>query len=153
SHQVLREFRKMAREYSGDRYLVGEVWTSADVVRKYFGNGEDELVSCFNFQFAGSVADAIEKGDGSLLDGNLTYLCTNLPAGSFPANFLVNHDNAGSRSVTRYHKELRKVRLAVALNLLEWGTPYVYYGEEIGMEGLNGNDQNMRRPFLWKEAE
>lgn len=55
--------------------------------------------------------------------------------------------------MTRYNKDMRKIYLAAALNLLEWGIPYVYYGEEIGMEGQTGNDQNMRRPFIWKNAE
>jgi alpha-amylase len=153
THQVLKEFRTVTRDYPGDPYLVGEVWTSNEVVKTYYGDGRDELTACFNFQFTGSVAKSIENADGDALDGNIAYLCTNLPPGCFPANFLVNHDNAGSRSMTRYRKEMQKIRLAVALNLLEFGTPYIYYGEEIGMEGQSGNDRNMRRPFLWQEAQ
>ena len=153
THRVLKEFRTAVNEYPDDRYVVGEVWTDNDIVRSYYGNGNDELAECFNFQFSGSVAKTLEQADAEPIDANISYLCRNLPHGSTPANFLVNHDNAGSRTMTRYNKDLRKVRLAVALNLLEFGTPYVYYGEEIGMEGQNGNDQNMRRPFRWPDAE
>jgi alpha-glucosidase len=152
THQILKGFCKMAKAYSGDRFLVGEAWASNDIMKTYYGNG-DELTACFNFSFTGSVADSIEGADGAPVDGNISYFCHNLPRGFLPANFLVNHDNAGARSMTRYNHDLRKIRLAAALNLLEWGMPFVYYGEEIGMEGQNGNDQNMRRPFIWKNAE
>jgi len=152
THRILKELRKTAGEYTGDRYLVGEAWASNDLMKEYYGNG-DELTACFNFSFPGSVANSIERGDGDAIDSNISYFCQNLPRGFVPANFLVNHDNAGSRSMTRYNKDMRKIRLATALNLLEWGIPYVYYGEEIGMEGQNGRDTNMRRPLLWKDAE
>jgi alpha-amylase len=152
THQILKEICKMAKAYSGDRYLVGEAWASNDIMKTYYGNG-DELTACFNFSFTGSVANSIERADGDPLDDNISYFCHNLPQGFVPANFLVNHDSAGARSMTRYDQDLRKIRLAAALNLLEWGIPYVYYGEEIGMEGQNGSDQNMRRPFIWKNAE
>ena len=152
THQILKQFGNMAKEYSGDRYLVGEAWAANDIMKAYYGNG-DELAACFNFSFSGSVANSIERADGGPLDGNISYFCQNLPQGFVPANFLVNHDDAGARTMTRYNKDMRRIRLAAALNLLEWGMPYVYYGEEIGMEGQNGSDQNMRRPFLWKNAE
>jgi alpha-amylase len=152
THRILKEFRKTAGGYSGDRYLVGEAWASDDIMKAYYGNG-DELTACFNFSFSGCVANSIEHGDGGPLDSNISYFCQNLPQGFVPANFLVNHDNAGSRTMTRYNKDMRRIRLAAALNLLEWGIPYVYYGEEIGMEGENGRDANMRRPFIWKNAE
>jgi glycosidase len=152
THQILKEFSKMAKAYSGNRLLVGEAWASNDIMKSYYGNG-DELTACFNFSFTGSVAKSIESADGDAVDGNISYFCHNLPRGFVPANFLVNHDNAGARSMTRYNHDLRKIRLAAALNLLEWGIPFVYYGEEIGMEGQNGSDQNMRQPFIWQNAE
>ena len=152
THQILKEFSKMAKTYSGDRYLVGEAWASNDIMKTYYGNG-DELTACFNFGFTGSVANSIAGADGDPVDGNISYLCHNLPPGFVPANFLVNHDDAGARSMTRYNHNLSKIRLASALNLLEWGIPYVYYGEEIGMEGQDGRDQNMRQPFIWKSVE
>jgi alpha-glucosidase len=152
THRILKAFAKMAKEYSGDRCLVGEAWADNDIMKTYYGNG-DELTACFNFGFTGSVANSIERADGDPIGDNISYFCQNLPRGFVPANFLVNHDNAGARTMTRYNKDMRKIYLAAALNLLEWGIPYVYYGEEIGMEGQTGNDQNMRRPFIWKNAE
>jgi alpha-amylase len=152
SHRILKDFRKIVGEYPGaDLYMVGEAWAANPIMSTYYGKG-DEMINCFNFSFGSSIADAIGQTNGSAIDQNISYFRQNLPGGYVPANFLVNHDDAGARSVTRYNKDMLKVRLAVALNLLEWGVPYVYYGEEIGMEGAKGSDRNMRRPFLWNSV-
>jgi alpha-amylase len=149
SHRILKEFRKILGEYPGaNLYMVGEAWTANPIMSSYYGK-EDEMINCFNFSFGSSIAYAIGQTNGTAINANISYFQQNLPAGYVPANFLVNHDDAGARSVTRYNKDMLKVRLAVALNLLEWGVPYVYYGEEIGMEGAKGSDRNIRKPFLW----
>ena len=63
------------------------------------------------------------------------------------APFYTNHDMA--RSAGYYAKDgENRVKLAMALNLLQTGNAFVYYGEELGMRG-SGRDENKRAPFPW----
>ncbi len=66
--------------------------------------------------------------------------------------FLSNHDGfAGARPYNQLNGDLRALKLAAALNLLRPGTPFIYYGEEIGMAGdpANGGDPAIRNPMSW----
>lgn len=74
---------------------------------------------------------------------------TVIPAGGWMGSFLSNHDNVVSRPVTQHGGDSGRVRVATALNLLGLGTPFIYYGNEIGMTGAAGNDINLRTKFNW----
>lgn len=45
-----------------------------------------------------------------------------------------------------------KAKIAAAMLLTLPDTPYIYYGEEIGMLGEKP-DERIREPFLWREGE
>jgi alpha-amylase len=45
-----------------------------------------------------------------------------------------------------------KARMAASILLTLPGSPYLYYGEEIGMLGKKP-DQGIREPFLWDTKE
>jgi glycosidase len=62
------------------------------------------------------------------------------------ASFLTNHDQ--NRVMSSVNGNSDKEKMAVALLLTLPGSPYLYYGEEIGMFGKKP-DQNIREPFLW----
>ena len=48
-------------------------------------------------------------------------------------------------------EDVSKGKLAASILLTMPGTPYLYYGEEIGMLGMKP-DENIREPFLWEAA-
>ncbi|HRC56718.1 MAG TPA: alpha-amylase family glycosyl hydrolase [Kofleriaceae bacterium] len=63
-----------------------------------------------------------------------------------------NHDTfAGQRLFDQVGGDLRRYRLAAATYLLQVGTPFVYYGEEIGLAGAArlGGDPKLRTPMSW----
>ncbi len=66
--------------------------------------------------------------------------------------FLSNHDEfAGERVGTQLAGELGAMKVAASLSLLRVGTPFIYYGEEVGMSngaGLSG-DPKLRSPMSW----
>jgi glycosidase len=68
------------------------------------------------------------------------------------STMLSNHDSfAGQRLWDQLGGNLAQYRLAAATYLLQPGTPFIYYGEEIGMAGaasLNG-DPKLRTPMSW----
>lgn len=75
------------------------------------------------------------------------------PAGM--AQFASNHDAfAGQRLMDRMQGDEARYRLAAASYLLQPGTPFVYYGEEIGMAGGAGlgGDHKLRTPMSWSSS-
>jgi glycosidase len=68
------------------------------------------------------------------------------------ATFVSNHDIfAGRRLWDQVDGDEAQYRLAAAGYLLQPGTPYVYYGEEIGQAGVPGlqGDLPIRSPYSW----
>ena len=68
------------------------------------------------------------------------------------ATFVSNHDRfAGDRLWDQVGGDPARYRLAAAGYLLQPGTPYVYYGEEVGMAGVPDlpGDLPLRAPMSW----
>ena len=68
------------------------------------------------------------------------------------ASFVSNHDQfAGRRLWDQVAGDERAYRLAAATYLLLPGTPFIYYGEEIGMAGAKdlSGDPAIRGPYSW----
>ena len=62
------------------------------------------------------------------------------------AVFLTNHDQ--DRVMSVLNGDLERMKLAADIYLLLPGTPYIYYGEELGMMGRKP-DEDIRLPFKW----
>ncbi|RYF92124.1 MAG: alpha-amylase, partial [Chitinophagaceae bacterium] len=62
------------------------------------------------------------------------------------ATFLTNHDQ--NRVMSSVNNDINKAKMAAAILLTLPGSPYLYYGEEIGMQGKKP-DPFIREPFLW----
>jgi glycosidase len=68
------------------------------------------------------------------------------------ATFVSNHDRfAGARLWDQVGGNVAAYKVAAAGYLLQPGTPYVYYGEEVGMGGVNHleGDLPLRSPMSW----
>jgi alpha-amylase len=149
NHAWWREFRAELEEVKPDVYLVGEVWDRAEVVAPYFQG----LSSVFNFDLAGSILRAVASGKADSLAFRLNAI-RSMYEGYQPnfldATFLTNHDQ--NRVMSVLQGDQASARLAAEILFMLPGTPYVYYGEEIGMLGRKP-DRNIREPFLWGGAE
>ncbi len=136
--------------YPGDRVLVGEVYLlSTRQVAPYYGDG-DELHLAFNFPplYAPWEAPAWRHR----VDRVVRELD---PRHAWPTWVLSNHDNPRHR--TRYGSEAR-ARAAAVLLLTLRGTPFVYAGEELGLEDVElapdrrvdpGGRDGCRAPIPW----
>ncbi len=68
------------------------------------------------------------------------------------ATFISNHDRfAGARLWDQVQGDERAYKVAAAGYLLQPGTPFIYYGEEIGQAGLTSlqGDPSLRNPMSW----
>lgn len=130
-HELMRELRALVNEYPGDRVLIGE----ADDVT-YYGTGDDELQLVFNFPLMHT-----RRLTPAHIRSNQAERLSALPRGAWPCNTLGNHD--APRVWSRYgdgSNDAALARLHAALILTLKGTPFLYYGEEIGMTDLIPTD-------------
>lgn len=104
--------------------------------------------SAFAFGHQTNVINAA-RGDANAIAAVASYF-DSAPAGM--STMLSNHDSfAGQRLWDQLGGEIAQYRLAAATYLLQPGTPFIYYGEEIGMAGAAGlgGDPKLRTPMSW----
>jgi len=123
-----RELRAVLDDYPGDRFLVGEVFGAPEQLRRYCGTPADPgLHAVFLFQTLRAPVAA--PGLRRLI----TDIERALPAPYLPTWVLGNHDQL--RVMNRLGGDARKMRLLAALQLTARAIPFIYYGEELGLEG------------------
>jgi alpha-glucosidase len=126
-HDVLRRWRAVADAEDPQRILVGETYVlEVDQLVPFYGTGEDELNLAFNFLFVHAELDPAQ------MRPIVEAIEAKLPTGAWPVYTGSNHD--AGRLVTRWAgDDPRRTRAALALLLTLRGTPFLYYGDEIGM--------------------
>ena len=150
THDLLRGLRRVLDEYPGERMMVGEV-NLRDTLRiaTYYGAG-DELHLAFNFL-------ALEAGfDPAAWRTLVETVGEALVPRAWPTWVLSNHDNPRHR--TRFGGSERRARAAAVLLLTLRGTPFVFQGEELGLEDAvvpasarvdPGGRDGARAPLPW----
>lgn len=128
---VIRELRGLINTYE-NRMLVGEVFSlppgDPSLSARFLGDGSDSLHLAFDFSLIYRFWNA-----------RMYYKCVRrwmkkIPDGGWPCHVLSNHDQR--RSASRYGHDddgPKREKIAAALLLTMKGTPFIYYGEEIGM--------------------
>ena len=142
-HGVYREWRRLAREYEGERVLVGEVVFS-DPARVAPYVRDDELHMAFNFTllFQGWDATAVRGA----IDASFAALAD---VGAPPTWVLENHDV--TRLPTRYGggaDGVRRARAAALLLLALPGPVFLYQGQELGLEEVDLPDDLRQDPIF-----
>ena len=140
-HAFLRGIRAVLDEYE-ERMAVGEVYImDPSQVAGYYGRG-DELHLAFNFSFLRSPWSAADFAR------EISAFDALVPVEGWPDAVLSNHDVP--RHATRYDDAVlgdERARVAAMLLLTLRGTPFLYYGEEIGMRNVEVPREQMRDPL------
>jgi alpha-glucosidase len=125
-HDLLRDWRALAESYDPPRVLIGETYVlDPEQFASFYGEG-DELNLAFNFMLLHANFTAPELRDAVEWAERL------LPAEAWPVWTGGNHDN--HRFPTRWaNGDEGKARVALLMLLTLRGTPFLYYGDEIGM--------------------
>lgn len=146
NHEFWIWFRSEMEKVKPDVYLVGEVWSKAEDVAPYLKG----LPALFNFDLGYAITAAVKAGQdttGLIKEyKKITDFYNSSTSNYIDATFLKNHDQ--NRILSDLDNDVQKARMAAAILMTLPGTPYVYYGEEIGMKGLKP-DEFIREPFIW----
>jgi len=153
THAYWKEFASFVRAARPEATLVGENWTDTPIIATYYGStaeiaGGDELPMNFDFPLGDRILSAVDSGDAPAIAAKLAEIQRTYPAGVCDAPFLTNHDQV--RVATRLGSSPGKLRNAAAILLTLPGAPFLYYGEEVGLQnGTTGNDEAKRTPMPW----
>ena len=141
-------------EYPGI-YTVAEVWDPDSITNLYY-----PATNCFSFTAAGTegrIATAARQGNvGALSKYVEKYLATvqGLNPDAMFVPFLSNHD---TDRVAGYLTDASGyMQMAANLYILGPGSPFLYYGEELGMRGSRGSaqtDANRRLAMVWGDGD
>lgn len=143
------------KEIKSDIYTVGECWSGDSEVLQYYS-----ALNCFDFttsQAEGQIAKAAKGGSISNFTGYVDSYQQRIKeknAEAMYCPFIANHDTdraAGYLTITGNYAQM-----AANLYLLCSGSPFIYYGEEIGMKGTRGSantDANRRLAMLWGDDD
>ena len=135
--------------------MVAEVWEKSDTIAQYYASG---ITSLFNFplsQADGRIGKTVRGmgDDKSFTEAVETIDCkyrAQNPA-YIDAPFISNHDT--SRVGAQYAYDEDQVKHAAGLLLTQGGSPFVYYGEEIGMASKGKKDENKRLAMYWSKTD
>lgn len=143
------------KAYKEDIYCVGECWSGDSETLNYI-----TALNCFNFQMAqgeGFIANAAKGLDVNIftnyVEGYIGQVLAANPEGMM-IPFIANHDM--DRSSGYLTPATFRAHMAANLYLLCSGSPFIYYGEEIGLKGTRGGantDANRRLAMLWGDGD
>ena len=173
----IRKIRAAAEETKPDAVLLGEVWEDASNKiayskrRKYLLG--DELHGVMNYPFRTALLAYLQGGDADGFREAMETLRENYPPAAFSSlmNFLGTHDtpriltvlgadripeSKEERAIYRLspaqrQRGLELVRLAALVLFTFPGSPTVYYGDEIGLEGWE--DPFNRGTYSWESGD
>ncbi|AQQ08832.1 Alpha-amylase precursor [Sedimentisphaera cyanobacteriorum] len=145
--RVLKQLRKNWKSCSEDVFIIGEIWDQADVIREYTIKGCVDMG--FQFPFSWALVEDIKDRTPNKISQIIDKACSDYSDFSF-APFLSNHDQ--NRIFSQLSKNMAEMKLAAAVLLTSPGTPFIYYGEEIGMTGTKP-DPEIRKPMQWSAGQ
>ena len=151
---ILNKLYTYCKEKNPQFYMVSEVWASENVIADYYASGTPSM---FNFDAGtakGALVNAVRKGDPvSLVNSMLKYQndFSQKNPDYIDAPFLSNHDMA--RIANTLVNDPDKIKTAAGLLMTMNGSPFVYYGEEIGMNSSGTKDENKRIPMVWSKTD
>ncbi len=149
----VRDFNAALRERHPGAFIVGETWTATPAIAAY--HREAGLDMSFNYPLWRELIAAVQNRSAINLRAQLQLDEDQYPADARRAIFLANHDQLRPATLlSPLRRDTARMRLAAGLLLTLPGTPFLYYGEEIGLpNGPSEHDIDKRTPMRWSADE
>jgi cyclomaltodextrinase len=143
-HDFWRAFSKIVKAANSEAVIVGEIMHEANSFLK-----GDQMDSIMNYPFKSALVDffayrsiSVEEFD-NILSSNRTLYMSSITRQLW--NLLGSHDT--KRFLSECDNNVARMKLAIAFQFCYQGVPYIYYGDEIGLDG--GDDPQCRKCMVW----
>ncbi|MHA6486817.1 glycoside hydrolase family 13 protein [Bacillus cabrialesii] len=147
-HVFWKTFRQAVSAKKPDVYIVGEIWHSAEPWLR-----GDEFHAVMNYPFTEPMIEYF--ADGTIPASRMAHrVNAHLMNGMKQVNevmfnVLDSHDT--KRLLTRCRNDEKKARALLAFMFAQIGSPCIYYGTEIGLDGEN--DPLCRKCMVWEKEK
>ncbi|MFC5702442.1 alpha-glycosidase [Cohnella faecalis] len=147
-HRFWRDFRDVVKKVNPDAYILGEIFHDSIP----WLNG-DQFDAVMNYPFTEAVLDFAARGtrDSKQFADLIGSLLASYPqqVNEVAYNLLGSHDTP--RLLTLCEEDKRRMKLASVIQFTFAGTPSIYYGDEVGLTGIN--DPGCRKCMEWDEEK
>lgn len=144
TREWLREFTEFCHAVKPGSFIIGENTARMPEVARAIRGGA--LDSAFEFDLARATIESVRLHTPEILTQALARLDA-LYAGDSPwATLLTNHDQERARTQLDGNEALTRLATKVLFTLP--GVPFLYYGEELGMQAAKP-DPELRTPMPW----
>ncbi|MEC2182405.1 glycoside hydrolase family 13 protein [Bacillus spizizenii] len=147
-HVFWKTFRQAVSAEKPDVYILGEIWHSAEPWLR-----GDEFHAVMNYPFTEPIIEYF--ADGTIPASRMAHrVNAHLMNGMKQVNevmfnLLDSHDT--KRLLTRCRHDEKKARALLAFMFAQTGSPCIYYGTEIGLDGEN--DPLCRKCMVWEKEK
>jgi len=143
-HDFWRDFRKVVKNANPEAYILGEIWHESSPWLQ-----GDKFDAVMNYPFTEAVLDFVVRGklDALGFANAIGQQISRYPlqASEVAFNLLDSHDTP--RLLTLCEGNKNKMKLAATFLFTYNGTPCIYYGDEVGLDG--GADPDCRKCMEW----
>ncbi|CAN5825454.1 alpha-amylase family glycosyl hydrolase [soil metagenome] len=149
NYEWVRDFNAALRGRHPGAFIVGETWTSTPAIAAY--HRDADLDMSFNYPLWRALLSAVSTRSAIDLRAQLELDASSYPERARRGTFVSNHDQTRpATSLSPLRRDERRLALAAGLLLTLPGTPFIYYGEEIGLpNGPSDDDRDKRTPMRW----
>ncbi|MBQ3061894.1 MAG: hypothetical protein IJD02_05580 [Lachnospiraceae bacterium] len=154
THEWWKEFSEYVLSINPTAFIVGENWLSNyNELAPFY----EDMTSSFNFPLNYAIEGFLKGNETDLAQvqnvANGCFLDASKADGSV-VDVIVDSTMIGNHDMTRIAsrtQSLEKAKLAAALQFTLPGTPFIYYGDELGQTSGSG-DFSKRESFDWYKS-
>jgi glycosidase len=146
THDYWKIMRPIFKQSNPQSLTVAEIWEDTPINAKYVQG--DEVDISFEFWLAWAIIDSVKSGNTQKVNDQIEISYSLIPQLRL-GTFLTNHDL--DRLMDDLDYDPGKVKAAASVMMTAPGVPFLYYGEEIGMEGQKPDEQ-IRAPMQWSKG-
>ncbi|MBW7476623.1 alpha-glycosidase [Paenibacillus oenotherae] len=147
-HAFWRDFRKVVKAANPEAYILGEIWHDSMMWLQ-----GDQFDAVMNYPFTDAVLDFFtrEAIDGARFANAIGTILSSYPhqVNEAAFNLLGSHDTPRLLTICGDNKQ--RLKLATLFLFTFTGTPCIYYGDEIGLNGEM--DPDCRKCMEWEESK
>ncbi len=136
-----KKLRATIDEFPG-KFIVGEVSASMQTLKKYLGETKSDGVNADGLNLVFLFKSLKTPFKASKIRDLITTYEKWFPDPYYPNWVFGNHDQM--RRISRLGDSIEKAKLNLVLQLTARGTPFIYFGEELGMRNAKSRKKDSR---------